>query len=131
MALIRIERRQDTAAVFFARPPVNAFNLQFVEELHTRLGELAAHVPAAGIVVTGEGRAFSAGVDFKEVPGYTTDQKIRMVGHINAAITLLYGLPTATVAAVNGHAIGGAFVAMLACDARIATDTDARWASPR
>ena len=28
MTLIRIERRKGTAAVFFARPPVNAFNLQ-------------------------------------------------------------------------------------------------------
>jgi enoyl-CoA hydratase len=49
-----------------------------------------------------------------------------MIGHINATITALYGLPTATVAAVNGHAIGGAFVVVLACDARLAADTDAK-----
>ncbi len=49
-----------------------------------------------------------------------------MVGHINAAVTMLYALPTATVAAVNGHAIGGAFVLMLACDVRLAVDADAR-----
>ena len=48
-----------------------------------------------------------------------------MVAHINAALTILYGLPTATVAAVNGHAIGGAFVAVLACDTRVAADTAA------
>jgi enoyl-CoA hydratase len=126
MALIRIERRQETAVVFFARPPVNAFNLPFVEELHTRLDELATNIPEGGVVVTGEGHAFSGGVDFNEVPSYTTDQRARMVGHINAAITILYGLPTATVAAVNGHAIGGAFVAMLACDTRLAADTEAK-----
>jgi enoyl-CoA hydratase len=126
MALIRIERRQDAAAVFFTRPPVNAFNLQLVEELHARLDELAANVPSGGVVLTGEGRAFSGGVDFKEVPRYTTGQRARMIAHINATMMLLYGLPTATVAAVNGHAIGGAFVSMLACDARIAADTDAK-----
>jgi enoyl-CoA hydratase len=49
-----------------------------------------------------------------------------MVSHINRAITMLYGLPTATVAAVNGHTIGGAFVVMLACDTRIAADTGAK-----
>jgi enoyl-CoA hydratase/carnithine racemase len=126
MPLIRIERRQGTAVVVFARPPANAFNLPFVEEFHAHLDELATHVPAGGVVVTGEGPAFSGGVDFKEVPGYTAERKGRMVSHINRAITMLYGLPTATVAAVNGHTIGGAFVVMLACDARIAADTGAK-----
>ena len=126
MALIRIEQRQDTTVIFFARPPANAFNLEFTEELHAQLDEIAARVPAGGVVVTGDGRTFSGGVDFKAVPGYTPDQRARMIGHINACITTLYGLPTATVAAVNGHAIGGAFVVMLGCDARLAADTDAK-----
>lgn len=70
----------------------------------------------------------SLAVDFKEVPTYTADEMARMVGHINAAITLLYGLPTATVAAVNGSAIGGALVVMLACDTRIASEGEAKLA---
>lgn len=126
MALILIEQREETAVISFARPPANGFNLEFTEEFHARLDELAARVPAGGVVVTGEGRTFSGGVDFKAVPGYTPDQRARMIGHINACITTLYGLPTATVAAVNGHAIGGAFVVMLACDARLAADMDAK-----
>jgi enoyl-CoA hydratase len=70
-------------------------------------------------VITGDGATFCGGVDFKAVPGYTAGEKVEMIGHINAAITLLYGLPTATVAAVNGHAIGAGLVLMLACDARL------------
>lgn len=126
MALIRIEQRQDTTVMFFARPPANAFDLEFTAEFHARLNALEARPPAGGLVVTGEGRSFSGGVDFKAVPSYTPDQRARMIGHINAAITTLYGLPTATVAAVNGHAIGGAFVVMLACDTRLAADADAK-----
>lgn len=126
MALIRVEQRQETAVIVFARPPANAFNLDFAEEFHARLDVLAANVPTGGLVLIGEGRMFSGGVDFKAVPAYTDDQRARMITHINAAMTALYGLPTATVAAVNGHAIGGALVLMLACDVRLAADTDAR-----
>jgi len=126
VALVRIEQRDDTVIIFFARPPANAFNLELTEELHAQLDALAASVPAGGVVVTGEGRTFSGGVDFKAVPGYTAEQRARMLGHVNASITTLYGLPTATVAAVNGHAIGGAFVVMLACDVRLAADVDAK-----
>ena len=123
MTLIRVAWEQDTAVVSFARPPVNAFNLPLIEELHARLDELAVNLPAGGLVLSGEGDVFSAGIDFKEVPGYSEDQRVAVITHINAALARLYGLPTATVAAVNGHAIGGAFVMMLACDARLAADT--------
>lgn len=128
MALVQIENQGDSALVRFRRPPVNAFNLAFVEDFHRALTELAAEVPAAGVVVTGDGHTFSGGVDVKQVPAYTAAEQAQMVNHINAAITLLYGLPTATVAAVNGAAIGGAFVVMLACDARVAARGEAKLA---
>ncbi len=126
MAFIRVEQRQDTTVIVFARPPANAFDLDFTAEFEARVRELAANPPSGGVVITGDGRIFSGGVDFKAVPTYTADQHARMIGHINGAITALYGLPTATVAAVNGHAIGGAFVVMLACDVRLAADTEAK-----
>ena len=126
MALIRVERRGETAVLVFARPPVNAFNLPFLAELDARIGELVEDVPAGGVVVTGDGGAFSGGVDFKEVPGYSASERAQTIGHINAMVAALYGLPAATVAAVNGHAIGGAFVVMLACDTRLLAAGDAR-----
>jgi enoyl-CoA hydratase len=126
MALIRADRQEETVILILSRPPANAFDLELTEEFQARLDALAGDVPAGGIVITGDGKAFSGGVDFKAVPTYTAEQSARMIGHINAAITTLYGLPTATVAAVNGHALGGAFVLMLACDVRLAADVDAR-----
>jgi len=126
MAFIQVEHRQETTVLRLARPPANAFNLELSGEFEATVGELASHAPAGGVVLTGDGPSFSGGVDFKAVPEYTADQRARMIGHINAAITALYDLPTATVAAVNGHAIGGAFVAMLACDVRVAADVNAK-----
>jgi enoyl-CoA hydratase len=122
MTLVDVSWQQDTAVVAFARPPLNVMDLALMEELVGRLQELESNTPKGGLVLTGEGSAFSAGVDFKEVPSYSDDERARMVRGINAAVTVLYALPTATVAAVNGHAIGGGFVMALACDARLATE---------
>jgi enoyl-CoA hydratase len=126
MALVNVTREGDTAVVAFSRPPLNAFNLELIEELHECLQRLAVEPPPGGLVLTGEGAAFSAGVDFKEAPSYSDEDRARLVRTINSAITELYGFPAATVAAVNGHAIGGAFVMMLACDARVAAERRAK-----
>ncbi|MBL9096847.1 MAG: enoyl-CoA hydratase/isomerase family protein [Alphaproteobacteria bacterium] len=119
MSLVQVSRTDGAAVVAFARPPANAFNLALVEEFSAWLEELSNAPPRDGLIITGSGAAFSGGVDFKEAPRYSPDQKRRMVQAINRTITLLYGFPGATVAAVNGHAIGGAFVVMLGCDARL------------
>jgi enoyl-CoA hydratase len=120
MTLVRFDQRDGTAVVTLCRPPANAIDLSLLDELNAHLARLEADVPPHGLVITGEGRAFSGGVDFKAVPRYDADEKRRLVVGINAMVTRLYGLATATVAAVNGHAIGGAFVILLACDARLA-----------
>lgn len=119
MSLVQLSRIDDVAVATFARPPANAFNLDLVEEFSARLEALTRAPPRNGLIVTGSGAAFSGGVDFKEAPRYSPEQRRRMVQAINRTITLLYGFSGATVAAVNGHAIGGAFVVMLGCDARL------------
>jgi enoyl-CoA hydratase len=126
MTLVRREERDTTVVLSLARPPINAINLELIKELHACLRHLDQNPPAGGVVLTGEGQAFSGGLDFKEVPTYTGTQRAGMISEINNAVTLLYGLGCATVAAVNGHAIGGALVLVLACDARLAAVTKAQ-----
>lgn len=126
MALVNVTREGDTAVVSFSRPPLNAFDLELLEEFDDWLQRLAVEPPPGGLVLTGEGAAFSAGVDFKAAPTYSAEERARLVRSINSAVTELYALPTATVAAVNGHAIGGGLVMMLACDARLAADARAK-----
>ena len=70
-------------------------------------------------MLTGHGEFFSAGLDLKVVPTYGPEQQRTMVMAINRLVGRLYGLGLPTVAAVNGHAIAGGLVVVLACDFRI------------
>jgi enoyl-CoA hydratase len=128
MALIRTSKDGDTLIVTLARPPANAFNLALIEELAACFEGIVAEPPQGGLVVTGDGAVFSGGVDFKEAPRYDAGEKRSMVQGINRMITVLYGAPCATVAAVSGHAIGGGFVVMLACDVRMGVPSNAKLA---
>lgn len=84
-----------------------------------QLADIAeAAVDTKVMVITGEGRVFSAGADLDEArAGLATDPVWeRLSGAIAAA-------PCLTIAALNGTLAGGAFGMALACDLRIAVPT--------
>jgi enoyl-CoA hydratase/carnithine racemase len=102
------------------RPPVNAMNLELLDELVTTVERLAADVPAA-LVLAGRPGAFSAGLDLKAVPAYEPDEQRRMVEGINGMALGVYGLPCPVVCAITGHAIAGGFVLAVCGDHRVAS----------
>lgn len=101
---------------------------QIVEELHT---DRDIRV----VVFTGAGeKAFSAGADLKERRHLTETEVRRNVKAIRELFTSIEKLPMVTIAAINGHALGGGLEWALACDFRIAAThatlglTEVRWA---
>ncbi|ORA11392.1 enoyl-CoA hydratase/isomerase family protein [Mycobacterium arosiense] len=98
--------------------PVNAQDVELLEELTSAVNELARSDSGA-LVVTGAGRAFSAGVDLNRVvqggAGYTD----RLVPALSAAFEAMFGYPGPTVAAINGAAIAGGCVLACSCDRRL------------
>jgi enoyl-CoA hydratase len=123
---VRIEDDGALAVLTIDRPPVNAIDLQVLRDADRALDELAARTALRSLVVTGAGAAFSAGLDLKVVPTYAREQQRELMRTLNRVVTRLYGLPIPTVAAVNGHAIAGGLVLVLACDYRVCTAAPCR-----
>jgi enoyl-CoA hydratase len=121
-------RHEETAAgvvvLTLDRPPVNALETSFVRDL-TAILEREGQSSGA-IVLTGAGRAFSAGVDTKAAATLDRDGQRAGVEAINRLVTTLFALPLPVVAAVNGHALGGGLIVPLACDVVVATTADCK-----
>lgn len=120
----QLVRRTDRDGIFviaFSRPPVNAIDLPTVRAFHDCVAEAAESSACRAVVLTGDGAAFNAGIDYKAVPGYDAAMRAEMIRTINRTLRTLYGIPKPTVAAINGHALGGGLVVALACDFRLAS----------
>lgn len=120
--MVVVERRERLAIVRLTRPPANAVNLELARELFERLSELLEDDSVAGVVVTGTGGFFSAGLDLKQVPLYAPEQQHSLISTINRTLFLTYGAPKPIVGAINGHCMAGALVMALGCDYRVGAD---------
>lgn len=104
------------------RPPVNVLNLEMLAELERVLGAATEAV----VVLRGEGKVFSAGVD---VADHVPEKVEEMIRVFHAALTRLESLPAVSVAAVHGAALGGGCEVALACDL-VVVAADARLGLP-
>ena len=117
------------ATITLNRPDqMNALSPDLERELHEALDEADADGGVRAIVVTGAGRAFSAGYDLgreREAPETTRDALLRWTEtdtkHVEHMMHLME-LDKPIVAAVNGWALGGGFWYSLACDITIASE---------
>ncbi|HET9063980.1 MAG TPA: enoyl-CoA hydratase/isomerase family protein [Candidatus Binatia bacterium] len=117
--MIRVEIRDGVHVLAFARPPVNAVNVELAEAFHAAVDALVDARACRAVVLTGDRRSFCAGIDNREVPTYDPATRARMLRTINRTIRSLYGLAKPVVAAVSGHAIGAGLVVAITSDFRV------------
>jgi enoyl-CoA hydratase/carnithine racemase len=93
---------------------LNAFTAVGYQVLRAGLESAAADPGVSACVLTGSGRAFSAGVDLSEMsrPGGSTD----LGTHFDPLLACLAGFPKPLIAAVNGLAVGFGATLLLHCD---------------
>ena len=102
---------------------LNAMNVAMVDELSEQLIE-ADHDPKVSvIVISGEGRAFSAGVDLSDQGESPTSQDVAAsLEHTFEFHKLLLRLDTPMIAAVHGYVLGGGCNLAVSCDMVVAAE---------
>jgi cyclohexa-1,5-dienecarbonyl-CoA hydratase len=127
MAEILLHRDGLAATVTLNRPPLNILDIPTIARLGEVIEELAADSNLTLIILRGAGdRAFSAGV---AVQDHTPDKVVPMLDSLHGTIRRLRDLEAVTVAAVQGHCLGGGMELAMSCDLVIAAE-DARFAQP-
>lgn len=125
---IRYEVRDRLAIVTLARPEkLNAFTYEMLAAFRRHVENAVSDQDVTAIVVTGEGKAFCAGIDvglLEQSAAGGRDNEGRdhlREGDLPALFSFLLRTPKPVLAAVNGIAAGGGFVLAMMCDMRIAS----------
>ncbi len=125
MENIKFSIEKHVARIRFCRPDsYNSFNKAMSHELHEALDRCQADAEVRCVVLQGEGKAFCAGQDLKEVTDPNGPPLTSIVrDHYNPIIEKIRNLNKPVIAAVNGVAAGAGANIALACDVVIATES--------
>ncbi len=123
MGFIRFEMKDGAGLVRFCKPEsMNALSCDAVDESLKFFEELGQKITSGieqdvyALVLTGEGKAFIAGADIKEMSQMRTAEATRFSEKGNKLMAEIEQFPIPVIAAINGYALGGGLELALAAD---------------
>jgi len=123
---ISLDVQGTVAYIVLRNPPLNVIDISMMEELGRALGEIEQQSDIAAMVISGEGKSFSAGVD---VAAHTPDRVEQMLTKFHAVVRALIATKKVTIASVHGHCLGGGAELAMICDLSY-TSVNAQWGFP-
>jgi len=121
---ILVEKKGSIGIVTLNRPELlNAFSIEMREGLALTFEGFAEDGEVRAVVITGAGRAFSAGGDIKGMKDLEDEEKMRAICNFaQRAVRGVISLEKPVIAMVNGDAVGAGCNLALACDLIIASE---------
>ncbi|BCY11266.1 enoyl-CoA hydratase/isomerase family protein [Actinoplanes sp. L3-i22] len=116
--MIDLDEAGGVTVVRLAHGKVNALDLELLERLTATFAQLDVDSSRA-VVLTGSGRAFSAGVDLWRIVDGGAAYLHAFLPALEAAFRAVFSIGKPVVAALNGHAIAGGAILAAACDHRV------------
>jgi cyclohexa-1,5-dienecarbonyl-CoA hydratase len=117
---IRCAESAGTVRIVLARPPLNILTIAMMEEIGNALAGASEVRGLKAVLLAGDGKAFSAGVDVEDHRG----ERVKpMLEAFHGIFRRLHDLECMTVAAVQGAALGGGAELATFCDLVIGSET--------
>ena len=126
LARISFEIDEAVARIVLRNAPVNVIDIPMMEELAQVLAEIELQPQVVAVILSGAGKAFSAGVD---IAAHTPDKVEEMLTKFHALVRVLVATRKVTIAAVHGLCLGGGAELAMVCDL-VYTSEDAEWSFP-
>ncbi len=127
VAFTRVETQAGAARVTLARADLhNAFNEAMIAEITAAFVELGRREDVRVIVLSGEGKSFSAGGDIhwmKKMVGYSFEENLADANEMARMLRAIRECPKPVIARVHGAAYGGGVGLTAACDIAAAIES--------
>jgi 2-(1,2-epoxy-1,2-dihydrophenyl)acetyl-CoA isomerase len=127
--MIRVEIEDRVATITLNRPAkLNAYTTEMGDEVVAAFAAARDDDSVRAVILTGEGRAFCAGVDLEHLKAHmaggnaSSKAKLGEEDFLRKLPLDLVAYPKPVIAAVNGPAIGVGVTMILPCDVRIAAE---------
>lgn len=125
--MIEVKQDDGIAVLHMRHGKANALDTELCQALNDALERSRA---ASAVVLTGDARIFSAGVDLLRLLNDGSDYRRALVKSLGEVLDSLFFYPRPVVAAINGHAIAGGCILACAADHRVMTREAARIGVP-